>query len=252
MSVEYAAGLAVTLVAVILCGVLLLLCAWLQVHNRQLAPQQQKKFPHKLGEKFHTHINPGKLQRSEGFRSTATVTHPSNSRCAAQTTADQDTARNAFHVGRDAAAPATLQLVRLGNCRRSDAVFESSLDCGSPSRWQRESTGTFSSELDCAWPRPLVITRNNQQDPLKQQVWRNSSGGSSYYSRPSSWYSAANTGELEDTGLSRVCRAGPGPTVWIDQSAIFRYKALPPIPTQEEERCAGDATAHFGELAPQN
>ena len=176
--------------------------------------------------------------------SAATPIRPSHNKWDYRTTAtDQSTAPATFHIDRGVATLATVQPARLESYGQAAIALESPIDRRSPFQLKRGSARRFVSNSERAWPQPLLLAETEQDNLLEQRPWRNSSGGSSCYSRPSSWYSVADTGEPPARELSCGFGAGPGPTIQADQPIDYRHKALPPLPKQESSRCMPSTVA---------
>lgn len=197
MPTKYTAALAVILVAFVLSG-LLMLFIWLQTRSKQLATHGEED-PYTFKDKLHT---PRRLHQSARLCSALPVTNTSHRGWTAHAKTNEDAAPDTLHIKRGSATLTTAQPVWLGSRRQLDAVLDSPIDYRSPSGSKRKSLRRFTSDPECAWPKPLLLTKTQQRDSLEQQPWRNSRGGSSCYSRPSSWYSAANRSELQETDSS--------------------------------------------------
>jgi hypothetical protein len=179
-----------------------------------------------------------------GVHNVAAASRPVHSQWHARLeVADQSAVCCTFHIYRGAEVLADAHLSRDKSSSRVKAIRESLIDRQSPFLLKCGSAQRFSLDLESAWPQPLQPAWTESKGLLEQQLWRNSSGNSSCYSRPASWYGVAVTGELSEADLDCGFRAGPGPTIRAGQTTARRWKALPPVPTQEEQSCVVDIAA---------
>lgn len=172
------------LVAFCLCGVLVVLYLWQRTRSRHVVVQYHhgSSLP---GEKLHAPA--ASVSSRCSVYSAATPIRPSHIKRDYWTPAtDQSTAPATFHVNRGVIGLAPVQPARLGSCRRAAITLESPIDRGSPFQLKRGSARRFTSNSERAWPQPFLLAETELDNLLKQQPWRNSSGGSSCYSRPSS------------------------------------------------------------------
>ncbi len=234
MSALSVAGLVLVAVAFFLCGMLISLYIWRQTRSRHLAIQYQH-CPSLLEKRqLRTPATPTSLQHyTKACGATATTQLSSSQWYAQATVTDEYRTHNAFSTNQSADVLTAIRPARLQNYKQVDSVIESPIDRESPFQLKRASARRFSSDLERAWPQLLPPAQTEQEGLLERLLWRNSSGGSSCYSRPSSWYSVAGTEQSEEA-TNCGFRAGSGPTTRIDQALAHRQKALPPVPTTKE------------------
>ena len=239
------AGLAVTVAVFLLCMLLALLRICLHRTRSATSPKRPKALPPML-EKFYCHTSTSSASSFGCSQSKATTFSPTPVRNQWHTlarAADHRAACNTHSICQSAEVPAPGQST--GTQGREQAVISpASLleDIGS-SLPNDASARRFGLDLERVWLQPLPSAQIERDSLQKQSLWRNSSGGSSCYSRPSSWYSVADTGEPPARELSCGFGAGPGPTIQADQPIDYRHKALPPLPKQESSRCMPSTVA---------
>jgi hypothetical protein len=237
MSATSTAGLITMLVVFFLCGLLMFLYIWLQARSRQLPPQHQHPPPVPPKDPY-TPAASISLQHSAKACTAATTTKPSNSRRHAWPTAAKRSAvHSLFGMDQRADGLAVVYPARLGSCGQTDLSSETLVGRQSPFQIKCKGIRRFSSDPESAWPQPLQPAWTKQDRLPEQQLWRNSSGGSSCYSRPSSWYSVAELQEREEDVECRLV-AGLGLTAEWDQILTCSYKPLPALPTEEKQGCA--------------
>jgi hypothetical protein len=215
-------GLAVTLLAFFLCGMLLMLCIWLQKRSIQLMTQHEQ-YPHMVRKNFYTHSTSGSSHQSDGLCSAATVTTPNHNDWTAQITTGHNLTPSVLRVNQDEDVLATIRPARLANCRQENTNFGLFSDERSVSISGYERARGLDLDLERGWLQPLSPTWSEREGLLEQQLWRNSSGGSSCYSHPSSWYGSANAEEVQ-------ARPQLEPTTQAGQLVPCMNKALPPVP----------------------
>jgi hypothetical protein len=206
-------GIVAVPVALFTCALLAFICIWARVHYTRLAAGYQSRPP--VPEK--DYARPSRVTRcrkgtSDGRPPTAQqhmarvplVTTPcasyitlhssSGAESASSTTLatpaqlEQETEREAKKRQKNEEGLRELPLL--------DPIFSLQVE-GRQSR-------AFNVDLEGAWPEPLQRARIKQATSRELQRWRNSSGGSSFYSRPSSWRSVSDIDELEELITCRL------------------------------------------------
>jgi hypothetical protein len=222
MSAGFLARLVVMPVALFLCGLLLSLYIrqWTRSKRPATGHQYSSPFPRKDPYTPATSVG---SRRDAGACTAATITRPNYSQRHTQpTVANHSEAHNTCSINRGADVLATLRPARLGSCRRVDASLESPIDPRHPFQLKCVPAGKVSLHLESAWLQPLPPVWAELEGLLEQPLWRNSSGGSSCYSRPASWYGVIVTREPREAGMKCGFRAGPRPTIQADQTTARR------------------------------
>lgn len=116
----------------------------------------------------------------------------------------QPTAGRTFSIyrGTDILDAVYLPPIRVEGSYQTHGSADSPTNCQSPPNLNRECAGRSSAGLTISWPQLYLPTQDKRSSSLGQ-TWRNSSGGSSYYSRPSSWYSVSDARGPWGTGQTR-------------------------------------------------
>jgi hypothetical protein len=233
MSSASTAVLVALLVTCSLCGLLMSLCIWLQARRRQIPLQHQHPPPVPPKDSY-TPATSTSLQHSARVCTAANTTKPSNSQQHAWPTAAKRSAAHSL-LGMDQIADvlAAIYPARLGSCRQKELSSETLVGRQSPFQIKCKGMGRFSSDLESAWPQPLQPAWTKQDRLPEQQLWRNSSGGSSFYSWPSSWRSVSDTEGAEEN-VGRWPGAGLGITVGWEQTLARSSRLLPALPTREK------------------
>lgn len=245
------AGLAVTVAVLLLCMLLALLRICLHRTRSTTSPERPKALPPML-EKFYCHTSTSSTSSFGCSQSKATTFSPMPVRNQWHTlarAADHRAACNTHSICQSAEVPAPGQST--GTQGREQAVISpaSLLDDIGSSLPDDASARRFGLDLERVWLQPLKSAQIERDSLQKQSLWRNSSGGSSCYSRPSSWYSNSSTGEFEATWLIHGLSLGQGPTMHVRSATADMYKALPPLPTQRGQDKSRDDVVAGGMLA---
>ena len=244
MSTALLAGLIVIPVAFCLCILLVFLGVWAQMRGRNSATRKPLPVPTK---NYHSPATSVSSFKCAGVHNVAAPSRLVHSQWHARPeVADQSAACRTFTIYRGADVLADAHLPRVKGYSQVKAIMEPLVDRQGPFPLTCGSAQRFSLDLESAWPQPLQPAWTESKGLLEQQLWRNSSGNSSCYSRPDSWYDVAVTGGLREADLNCGFGAGPGPTVRAGQTTARRWKALPPVPTQEEQRGVVDVAATNG------
>lgn len=181
------AGLVVIPVAFFLCALPMALYVWPRLQSKCLAIRNASPPP--VPEKdSHAHLVSKVLPKRAMEQNVAACITPVHSQwlAPAKEAGSGGGDGNAWNVSQDADHPIA----------QSTAGLESPVDPRSPFRFEHKHTSRFGLDLERAWPLPLQPVKIAQKDAVEQRLWRGSDCGSSWYSRPSSWYSVSNTGEL--------------------------------------------------------
>jgi hypothetical protein len=222
-----------------LCGLLMSLYIWLQARRRQIPLQHQHPPPVPLKDSY-TPATSTSLQHSARACTAATTTKPSNSQQHAwPTAAKRSAAHSLLGIDQIADVLAAVYPARLRSCRQKELSSETLVGRQSPFQIKCKGMGRFSSDLESAWPQPLQPAWTKQDRLPEQQLWRNSSGGSSFYSRPSSWRSVSDTEGVEE---DIVCWPGVGLGITVGWEPPSRRSSmlLPSSPTREKPSCVVD------------
>jgi hypothetical protein len=230
MPVASITGLVIVSAALCLCGLFSLLYVWRQRRSRRAL--QYQHHPSLLTDKLYSPVS------SASPRHVAERAAPRTSRCQWRTqtaAADQSAAPSTVFAGQSADAVSAVPPARLRSSTQAAAGLEPPIHTTRPFRLKRGSARRFVANPERAWPQPLLLAQTFQDSLVEQRMWRSSSGGSSCYSRPSSWYSVGSRDGLGEADTYRELEAGSGPTLQADKVMMHRHKALLPLPTQEEQ-----------------
>lgn len=229
MSATSFTGLLIMPLAFFMCALLILLYVWLQARREQLAIQQRYQSLPSKRDLFAPTVS-NKIQHGSqaytAFPATTSrfsweSTYPIvAANCGIKVPAATIKQESDIHSPIRSTPPksfidtnSTTEL--LGNCRNLFQLKEGSI--------KRSSLESESAGLQ---PLPLVWTK--QKTFQEQRIWRNSSSGSSCYSRPASWYSVLDLERGEDTtSLIRI-----GLTTQQEQELAWKYKPLPALPIE--------------------
>jgi hypothetical protein len=207
-------GIVAIPVALFTCALLAFICIWTRVHRTRLAAGYQTRPP--VPEK--DYAQPSRVTRwgkdTRDGRPPTAQQHMARvplvtTQCASYTTLHTTLGAD-FASSTTLATPTELeQETERGTRKRQEdegAVCElPSLATIFSSQEEGRQLSAIDVDLEGAWPKPLQLARLKQATRREPQLWRNSSGGSSFYSRPSSWRSVSDIDELEEI---ITCRLG--------------------------------------------
>lgn len=247
------AGLIALVVACFLCGLLMFLYTRLRACCRQLSTQQQHPPPVPLKD-FYTPATLSSLQHSARACTAATTTNPRNSQQHAwPIVAKQNVPSSPLGMVQCAEVLAVVNPARLESSCPTDLSSETLVGHHSPLEIKCNGIGRFSLDLESAWPQPLQPARTKQKY-FPEQLWRNSSGGSSFYSQPSSWCSSGGSGfysrpsswcSISDTerveeNIKHWPRASLGMIVDQEPTPARISRLLPALPTRKKHSSTTD------------
>lgn len=231
MSSTSITGLLIVPLAFFACGLLISLYVWIQARKKRLVIRHQpQSIPSKRD--FHTPTIPGTIpQSSMAYTTPPAITSRFSWSSTCPTTATQDEVKTPVtDILQKRDTIASINLPPPDSFLYPNSSLQLFCNNTSSFQTQKKSTERSSVESQRVWLQPLPLVWKKKETCQEQRVWRNSSGGSSYYSRPASWYSTPDTRALEEARLEFGLGAGPGPTIRIDQATAYRYKPLPPLP----------------------
>jgi hypothetical protein len=225
------AGLVIAIVALSLCTLLTFQHIQNRIHSRNHLKQSPSLLP--VLEKTHRHTPASSTSsfncsRAKAVAASTTLVH--SQWHAQKRPADRTASYGMQSIYQSIEELATTQSPRPQGHKQSGAIAESLLDDRGSYQPKDASARRLGLDLERVWPQPLLPAQTERSGRQEQWLWRNSSGGSSFYSRPSSWYSVTDAGEQEGAVVEYAFGAGPGPTIRANQVETYRYKALPPLP----------------------
>lgn len=199
-------GIVAIPVALFMCALLAFIYIWARVHRTRLAARYQTRPP--VPEK--DYAQPSRVIRWEkgtsDYRPPAAQQHIARlplvtTQCASYTTPHSILGAE-FASSTTLATPTELEqgTERETRKRQEDKGAVCELPSLGPifsSQGEGRQPSALDRDLEGAWPKPLQLARLKQTTRREPQQWRNSSGGSSFYSRPSSWRSVSEIDELE-------------------------------------------------------
>lgn len=237
LSVAVAIGLVIAIVACFLCALFALLYARSQMSGRELSQKPRSFLPRRKDDYYHAPtMSTSSFGCAEVSRTAAVATLVHNE----WHTQPSKTDSRAAHGMQDdcqstevlASAPGNPELE---GYEPSDSLVVLLTDCRGLVLSESTSARRLGLDLERAQLQLLPPAHTKRGSSQEQLLWRNSSGGSSCYSRPSSWYSVPTTEEPGKIDLGCGFRGGPGPTIRTHHATAYRYKALPPTPVRKEQ-----------------
>ena len=236
VSVALVVGLVTAVVACFLCALLTLLYAQRQGNGRKSSRTPKSLLPVLEKNYYHTPTLSTSSFGCTKANSAATSTTPVHSQWHTQpSTADHRAGYSTPIAYQSAEVLAAAHAPRLHSHNPLGTTLALPTDSRNSFSLKSASARRLGLDLERVWPPLLPQVQTERNSWQGQLLWRNSSGGSSCYSRPSSWYSISSTEELGEADLSCGLGAGPGPTLYAQHTTAYRYKALPPVPAQQEQ-----------------
>lgn len=244
LSVAIGSALVMGAVACLMCALLALLYARHWISGEKYSQRPRSALSRLEKNYYYTHAISTSSFGCAGASTVADSNTPAHSQWHAQPSAiDYRAACSTQSDRHSAEALPTIQKPKPQGRSLLDATVALPTDCRNSSLLDDAPARRLGLDLERAWLKPLPLAHTKSFRLEEQLLWRNSSGGSSCYSRLSSWYSVANAGGSQEEELRCELGAGPGPTIQVDTLAEYRHKALPPLPKQTSNRCMTSTVA---------